>query len=184
MSFLLQYLLHPRTVGAVKPSSKHLAQKMVEDVDFAKAKCIVEIGAGTGVFTEEIIARKKDDTVLLVFEVNRDFCRQLKEKYGKMPNVHVIYNSAEKIGHFLDKCKIPRADYIISGLPFASLPAEVSHRILEACRMRLTKEGAFLTFQYTRLKMKLLEQYFSRISVKKENRNVPPAYVMCCSNEE
>ncbi len=184
MSFLLQYVLHPRTVGAIKPSSKHLAQKMVEDVNFERAKCIVEIGAGTGVFTEQIIARKKDSTVLLVFEVNRDFCRQLKERYGKIPNVHVIYNSAEKIGYFLDKCRDSQADYIISGLPFASLPAELSHRILEQCQSRLTKDGAFLTFQYTRLKMKLLEQYFSHISIKKENKNVPPAYVMCCSNEK
>ena len=66
MSFIFQYFLHPRSVGAVKPSSKRLAQKMVEDVDFENAECIVEIGAGTGVFTEEIIRRRRKETNFFV----------------------------------------------------------------------------------------------------------------------
>lgn len=178
--FIIQYILHPRSVGAVKASSGHLAKKMIEDVDFAKAECIVELGAGTGVFTEQIVGAKKKETLFLIFEINDAFYKKLRRKYKNTPNVHVIHNSAEYLGRYLKKCNVKKADAIISGLPFASLPAEVSDRILNACRRCLKAEGSFITFQYTKLKVALLRRFFSRISMKKENRNVPPAYVIRC----
>lgn len=178
--FMIQYLLHPRSVGAVKASSVHLAKKMIEDVDFSDAKCIVELGAGTGVFTEKIVDAKEKETIFLIFEINDAFYRELRKKYKNAPNVHVIHNSAEFLGRYLKKCKVKKADYIISGLPFASLPAGVSNRILKACSRHLTAEGSFITFQYTKLKVALLRRFFPRISMKKERRNVPPAYVINC----
>lgn len=182
MSFIVQYLLHPRSVGAVKPSSKHLAKKMVEDVNFCKARCIAELGAGTGVFTEEVVKAKRDETVYLVFEINDAFYRTLNDKYGSIPNVHIIHDSAEKLASCLAKYGFSRSDYILSGLPFASLPKETSDRILRECRRCLTAGGSFITFQYTRLKLPLFRKYFAKISLKKENRNVPPAYIMNCKN--
>jgi phospholipid N-methyltransferase len=50
--FLKQYIKNPRMIGAVLPSSRNLARKMIEDIDFEKAECIVEYGPGTGVFTK------------------------------------------------------------------------------------------------------------------------------------
>lgn len=178
--FLFQYLLHPRSVGAVKASSGYLAKKMIEDVDFSHASCIVELGPGTGVFTEKIVDAKKKETLFLIFEINDTFYKKLRKKYKNVPNVHIIHNSAEYLGRYLKKYKVQKADYIISGLPFASLPAEVSNRILKACRHCLAAEGSFITFQYTKLKVALLRRFFPRISMKKESRNVPPAYVMNC----
>lgn len=182
MSFIVQYLLHPRSVGAVKPSSKHLAKKMVEDVNFVKARCITELGAGTGVFTEEVVKAKRDETVYLVFEINDAFYRTLNDKYGSIPNVHIIHDSAEKMASYLAKYGFSRSDYILSGLPFASLPKKTSDHILRECRRCLTTGGSFITFQYTKLKLSLFKQYFAKISLKKENRNVPPAYIMNCRN--
>ncbi len=65
MSFLAEYLKHPFTIGAVAPSSKYLAKKMLRNVTFNQARVIIEYGLGTGVFTEEIIKRKKPETVFL-----------------------------------------------------------------------------------------------------------------------
>ena len=39
--------------------------------------------------------------------------------------MHIIRDSAEHMREYLDKHGIVQADYIISGLPFASLPAYV-----------------------------------------------------------
>lgn len=180
MSFIKQYFLHPRQVGAVKPSSKRLAKKMIHHVDFEKASCIAEYGPGTGIFTDEIIRLKKKDTLFLIFEVNDSFCRILKEKYGHVPNTYVIHDSAENIGLYLRKYDVKRVDYVISGLPFASLPADVSEGILNECRKYLSTRGLFITFQYTLLKVKLFQQYFSIAMIEKENRNIPPAYVLNC----
>ena len=180
MSFIIQYLLHPRSVGAVKPSSRHLAIKMVEDVDFHTAECIVEIGAGTGIFTEEVVKAKRKGTKFLIFEINDSFYKMLKKKYGRLPNVRVIHDTAGNMGEYMKKYGIHKADYIISGLPFASLPKESSDKILKTCRKCLAREGAFITFQYTKCKIPLFCRFFPAISIKKENRNIPPAYILNC----
>lgn len=182
MSFIMQYLLHPRSVGAIKASSKHLAEKMIEDIDFCGAKCIVEIGAGTGAFTEKVVKKKKKETIFLIFEINKSFCHILREKFRNDPNLHIIHDSAEYIGKYLDEYGIKQADFIISGLPFASLPTKISESILNECRQCLVSGGSFITFQYTKMKMALLYRFFNDISLKREYRNMPPAYVMNCHN--
>ena len=53
MGFFLEYLRHPSTIGAVAPSSRWLARKMIEAIRFNRCKCIVEYGPGTGAFTNE-----------------------------------------------------------------------------------------------------------------------------------
>lgn len=182
-TFFLQYLLFPRKTGAVLPSSDYLAEKMVESVDFQTARCIVEYGAGTGVFTDKILKYRKPGTVILIFESNQSFYELLKEKYQKEPNLIILNDTAENIDHYLKAYGIPPIDYVISGLPFASLPKPVSNAILNKTRTWLKADGAFITFQYSMLKKTLFDQYFDHIDVKREYRNVPPAYVLSCRNE-
>jgi len=180
LSFIKQYVSKPRTVGAVLPSSKYLADKMTSDINFDKAKCIVEYGAGTGVFTDNIIKLKKPDTIVLLFENNPEFYNLLKEKYLSIANIHIINDSAEQVGEYLQQHNVDFADYVISGLPFASLPQEVSTKILHQTTKHLKPGGRFITFQYTLLKKDFIEQFFPKITIKREMRNMPPAYVFCC----
>lgn len=180
MSFIKQYLLHPRQVGAVKPSSKYLAKKMLHHVSFDRAQAIAEFGPGTGVFTKEIVQAKRDETLFLIFEVNDSFYEKLEKKYKNAQNVHVIHDSAENIGIYLKKYNLLKVDYIISGLPFASLPGEVSDSILKESRKYLSPRGLFITFQYTLLKKKLFQRFFKIAAIEKERRNIPPAYVLNC----
>lgn len=173
---------HIRAVGAIAPSSTYLARKMIEDIDFGTAKVIVELGAGTGSFTHEIIRRRSSETKVLIVENNPAFYRELQRKYGALQNVYITDASAVDLTLLLNQYKLPRnVDYIVSGLPFASLPGEVSHAILRAAKNH-TKQGEFITFQYTLLKRSLLEQYFSSITMKREFRNLPPAYVLRARN--
>jgi len=153
---------------------------MVENIDFINAKCIVEYGAGTGVFTEKILQMRKADTIVILFEKNEAFFHILRERYGAMPNVYIVNESAERIGQLLKSCGVRYADYIVSGLPFASLPQEVSVNILEQTRLHLKPAGCFITFQYTLLKKDFIQQYFDTIEISRELRNVPPAYVLRC----
>lgn len=180
LSFIKQYITKPRTVGAIWPSSKYLAEKMVQDINFAGAQFIVEYGPGTGVFTNKILEARSPSTVVMLIENNREFYELLKEKYAGEPNLYVINGSAENIEEYLAKHDIPHADYIVSGLPFASLPQEVSARILSQTKKCLRPGGRFITFQYTLLKKDLIARHFSDISMKRELRNIPPAYVLSC----
>ena len=180
MSFLKQYIFKPRTVGAVLPSSKYLAKKMVSSINFAEAKCIVEYGAGTGVLTAEILQKKKPDTKMIVFEMNSTFCKMLSEKYGSEPGVYIVNDSALYVGKKLQEYGAAYADYVISGLPFASLPQDVSFDILTETKKHLMPGGAFITFQYTLLKKDFIGQFFDHVDIVREVRNVPPAYVLRC----
>jgi len=180
LTFLLQYIFKPRTVGAVLPSSKYLAKKMLASVDFDVAKCIVEYGAGTGVFTKRILEKRHPDTVIIVFEKNEAFYQSLTNKYGAEPNVYIVNESAENVGQHLQKCGLEYADYIVSGLPFTSLPAEVSENILVQTKKYLSESGTFITFQYSLLKMEFIRRFFISIETELEIRNIPPAYVLRC----
>lgn len=181
LSFLKQYITKPRTVGAILPSSKYLAKRMIENIDFKSASCIVEYGPGTGAFSEKMIKRRRKETIMLLFESNIEFYNLLKEKYNDEPNVYIIDDSAEYVGKYLEKYDIPYIDYIVSGLPFASLPNDVSSDILKQTKKYLKEDGKFITFQYTLLKKDFIEQYFNEVNIKREFRNVPPAYIFCCN---
>ncbi|MDA2514071.1 methyltransferase [Bacillus cereus] len=181
LSFLSQYITNPRNVGAVLPSSKFLAEKMMENINFEKAKYIVEYGPGTGVFTEKLLKKRNSNTTLILVENNREFYLMLKEKFKKENNLFIVWGSAENIDEYLKIFSIPYADYIVSGLPFASLPQDVSDEILLTTTKILKKDGAFITFQYTKFKKKFLNQFFAKIDEKWVLRNVPPAFVFSCS---
>ncbi|WP_315118265.1 rRNA adenine N-6-methyltransferase family protein [uncultured Clostridium sp.] len=181
LSFVKQYITKTRTVGAILPSSKYLANKMIENIDFNCASYIVEYGPGTGVFTEKMIKKRKRDTIILLFESNKEFCNLLKEKYKNEPNLYIINDSAEYIEKYIIRYDIPWIDYIVSGLPFASLPHNVSSNILKQTQNHLKEDGKFITFQYTLLKKDFIGQYFKEVGIKREVRNIPPAYVFCCS---
>lgn len=180
--FFREYVKNIRTVGAVLPSSRFLARKVVADINFATAKTIVQFGPGTGSFTREIVARRKKGTTILLIEKNETFCRQLEDEFGRTKDVIIINDSAENLGALLKRHKLPaQVDYIVSGLPFASLPSAVTENVLVAAK-RHTKQGYFITFQYTLLKKPLFTKYFSQITISREVKNIPPAYVLYARN--
>lgn len=182
MEFIKQYIKKPTVVGAVLPSSERLANKMIENINFNQSECIVEYGPGTGVFTEKLIQNRLKDTVIILIEYNYDFCNMLREKYKHEENLYIINDSAENIGKYLKKHNISNVDYIVSGLPFASLPKEVSSNILDTSKKILKKDGKFITFQYTLFKKQFINEFFGKIDIKRELKNIPPAYVFYCAN--
>lgn len=182
-NFIKQYVKNPSTVGAIAPSSEKLANKMLEDVNFLNATCIIEYGPGTGVFTEKILNKKKNSTIFVAIEYNKDFYEILREKFKKEKNFILINGSAENLKEYLKEYSIIKIDYIISGLPFASLPDTMSNCILKVTKEVLKDEGKFITFQYTLFKMKLFKSYFNDIKRRKVLLNLPPAYVLRCKNK-
>lgn len=178
MSFLLEYLKNPARTGAVAPSSKKLAKRMMETIDFDSCSCIVEYGPGTGAFTDEIIKRKSRDTVFLVIEQNVDFYNQIRKKYTAVPNLLLVNGDAGDLERYLAQYHIEKVEYIVSGLPFASLPKKVSDRIMETTGKVMGEKGSFITFQYTLLKKKFFERSFQIKKITFELFNFPPAFVI------
>lgn len=178
--FLFEYIKNPRVVGAIAPSGKSLPEHMIREIDFSKVNVIVEYGPGTGVFTEKILSRIKNDTIVVLVEINKEFYKMLKNLYGHKTNVIIINDSVENIDKILVEHGIKKVDYIISGLPFASLPKEVSSSILRKTSKIISDNAEFVTFQYSLFKLDFLKEYFSNINYKKVMKNIPPAYVLKC----
>ena len=182
MGIFAEFLRHPRRIGAVAPSGKQLAAAMMRPIDFASAKVIVEYGPGTGSFTRELVARRNPGTALILIEQNRTFCEQLKASFGGQPNLFILRGSAGSVVRCLEICGVSGVDYIVSGLPFTSLPADLSDRILNATKQVLGREGKFITFQYSLVKKKFLERYFRITEYRRVLKNLPPAYVLAMKN--
>ena len=187
--FFFFFFSAPDTIGAIAPSSRYLAASMTAFIDFDKADCIVEYGAGTGVFTQDVAARKRPDTTYIVIEQNDRFYEILRKQFYGMPGVVLIHGDAANVCGFLREQGFRHADYIISGLPFTSLPQQVSRRILSQTQKAIGIEGIFITFQYTLLRKTFLENYFNIQKIVRVWRNLPPAYVLhmklkCCRRKQ
>lgn len=151
---------------------------MVASIDFSRARCIVELGGGTGCITRALLKRMRPDARLIAFELNPTFAQML-ESIGD-PRLRVVTDSAERIRHYLDEAGFGGADYIISGLPLAVLPKPVTATILDEARSALQVDGAYIQFQYSLVSRRPLSERFSRIRIGFTPWNVPPAFVYVC----
>lgn len=178
--FLKQFFKERKKVGAVSPSSKFLAKKMLENIDFSKTKTLVELGPGTGVFTRKIIKKMAPDAKLLIFELHTPFYKQLKTEFKDDKRVILIHDNAERINYYFKKHELETTDAVISSLPLANFKKDTIKSILQNMHDSLTENGLYIQFQYSLKSKKQLESVFSDISVKFTPRNIPPAFIYTC----
>ncbi|MBM3928862.1 MAG: methyltransferase, partial [Sphingomonadales bacterium] len=67
------------------------------------------------------------------------------------------------------------ADFILSGLPFSTLPPGVGETIAAATHRVIRPGGAFLVYQFNPRVKNFLTPHFDRIDQAMEWWNVPPA---------
>lgn len=182
-SFLKQFWQERKMVGAMAPSSRFLAQKMLENIDFTKARVIIELGPGTGVFTDRILKEMHEDAKLLVFELNDNFCNSLKNRISD-PRVIIIHDSAEKIEFYLNENNLGKADVVISSLPLANFPKDLRNSILQASNNSLTNVGKYIQFQYSLQSKRHIKKFFPEMSINFTPLNFPPAFVYTCKKLE
>ena len=195
--FLRESMVSKEIVGAILPSSQFLAKEIVstipEDVTAPKRR-ILEIGPGTGVFTEKIISRMNLHDVLDLVEFDEKFCQQLHEKYKHFSNVRVFHQSILDYEVGEDE----KYHYVVSGLPLNSFPLSIVRQMFLKFQ-NLTVDGGMLSyFEYIFLAkikrfclgdeageifdeiLSLKEDFFFKYGERKKNvlRNMPPARVL------
>lgn len=179
--FLKRFLKHYGTVGSITPSSKFLVNKVIEMVPFKNAKCLVELGAGTGVLSDALLRNKKKETRLMMLEPDAEFFPILKKKFSKEENVEVIQEVAENLPDVLKKKEIKKVDCIISSLPFVSLGNKITEKIISIISNVLADGGYFVFYQYTPFRIPLILRYFQIERFSFTALNAPPAFVFLCS---
>ena len=173
------FLKHPRMLGSLIPSSRFLVDRVLGQVDWARARTIVEYGPGVGTLTGEILRRLHPDATLVAIEMNRDFVGYLRRTVADR-RLEVVEGSAAEADAALAARGLGRADYVISGIPYSTMPPEVRDRILRTTHDVLHPEGAFLVYQFTRAVLPYLRDTFALVDQRFEPRNIMPARLFFC----
>jgi phospholipid N-methyltransferase len=173
------FIKHPKMLGSLIPSSRFLVNKVLGEVDWLRARVFLEYGPGVGTFTTEILRRMRPDAVLIALETNADFVRFLRAKIHD-DRLHVIHGSAADADSALARLDLSHADYVISGIPYTTIPPEVREIILRKTHSVLDPNGAFLVYQFTRSVLPHLQQVFAWVHQGFEPLNVMPARLFFC----
>src|SRR5579883_1391768 len=174
--FARDFFRHPRMLGSIVPSSRFLIKQLLQPIDWNQARVIVEYGPGVGVITAEVLRRMRSDAVLIAIEMNPDFVGHLR---STLPDerLKVIEGSAEAVGEILERFGRGKADYIISGIPFSTIPADMRERILRNTSQALALGGTFLVFQFSTRVLEDLQRVFRYVRRQFAPLNVLPAHL-------
>ena len=189
MEFLKGFLKHPRAVGAVLPSSVHLANELLRHVDWKTTRALAEIGPGTGPITQSILEQRHKTTVFFAVELDRQFVKLLQSRF---PKADIVHADARELRRLCDSRHIQHLDALISGLPWAVFPSDLQRNLLAAVLDSLGPKGKFSTFAYIhglwlpagiRFRCLLNECFHSVETSPIVWKNAPPAIVYHCQKE-
>lgn len=171
--FFRGFLEHPRMVGSIIPSSRFTIAKMLAPVDWQQCKVFVEYGPGVGTFCYPVLERLRRDGALVVIDTNPLFIDYLRKTIGDS-RFHPVHGSAADVEGILAALGLEQADYVLSGLPFSTLPDGVGPAIAAATHRVLRSGGAFLVYQFSARARDFMAPHFARIDAGFEPLNILP----------
>jgi phospholipid N-methyltransferase len=178
--FARNFFKYPAMLGSVIPSSPFLVKDLMGQVDWDRARVLVEFGPGVGTITREVLKRMKPDAVLLVIELNEDFVQYLGATI-RDPRLRVVQGSAAHVRRILAEQGLAPADYIISSLPYSIMSEPLRQEIVFESRHALKAQGSLLVFQYNRRLLPYLESSFSSVKLNFQFFNILPALIFHCT---
>jgi phospholipid N-methyltransferase len=178
--FARNFFRYPSMLGSIVPSSPFLVKDIMAQVDWDRARVVVEFGPGVGTITREALKRMRHDAVLLVIELNEDFVQYLSSTI-RDPRLRVVHGSAAHVRRILAEQGLAPADYIISSLPYSLLAEEMRREIVEESRNALKAQGSLLVFQYNRTLLPYLKSSFSSVRLGFQLFNILPALIFHCT---
>ncbi len=177
--FAQNFLKHPKMIGSLIPSSRFLVGRLLQQVDWNRTKVVVEYGPGVGTITGAILQRLPTDAVLITIEMNEEFVQLLREQ-NRDSRLQVVHGSAADVRRVLNSFGHRGADYIISGIPYTTLPEEERVRVMHESRAALNPDGTLLIYQFTRAVLPYLRREFGYVRTDFEPLNVLPAQLFAC----
>jgi len=184
--FVQAFLREPLKVGAIWPSSETLSRAVADSCEFAPTDTIVELGPGTGNFTQLLLERLEPRGRLVALELSTMNVEVLRRRF---PRSEIIYDSAE---HVAKHVRPHTARCVVSGLAWGNMLPAMQDRIMAAIVTSLAPGGQFVAFAYSHARYypttirfrKLMFREFPRVETSPIIwRNLPPAYVYRCWRE-
>lgn len=175
--FLKQTLAHPKMIGAVIPTSRAAVDATLAGVDWDNCRLFVEYGPGTGVFTRRVLELAHPDASVIAIDTNPDFAAYLRRSITDR-RLHVVHGSATDVERIIADRGGAKADYVLSGLPFSTLPDGLGDRIVAATHRSLRPGGQFIVYQYSLFAKALLVRVFDQVTCDRAWLCVPPLRIM------
>lgn len=172
--FFKGFLKHPVMVGSVIPSSTRLIEKMLGRCDWRNTTLFIEYGPGVGTFCRPVLERMKPDATYIAIDTNPDFIDYLKRDIADS-RFRAVLGSAVDVEKIVASLGFDKADYVLSGLPFSTLPDGVGEEIGAATGRVVRSGGAFLVYQFSPKCRNYIAPNFDRIEKDREWWNIPPA---------
>lgn len=173
-AFLREWLSDPLRVASVTPSGKALATMMTRELGPGDAP-VIELGPGTGVFTDALIARGIPEDQLVLVEMGASFAQLLR---FRLPRARVLEMDATRLG----RIDLPGgAGAVVSGLPVLAMPPRVVMQIVHGAFVHLRPGGAMYQFTYGP-RCPVRRQILDRLGLEAKRvghavLNIPPAAV-------
>ena len=189
LDYLRQCLVYPHKTGSIAPSCEELSDLITDTAQLEKASTVIELGSGTGVFTEKILKKISNDTTFFALEINPKFVEATKER---CPEAIVYNDSAENARKHLEKHGKESCDCIISGLPWAVFGANMQDKLLSTIYDVLKPGGKLVTMAYLhgmpfptaqRFRSKLYNMFPSVTKTRTVWSNLPPAFIYCAKKK-
>ena len=179
--FLGKFLRHGTAIASLAPSSRWLSRATVRNIDWDRAKVVVELGAGTGPITRVLAEKARPDCRVLVLERDTDFAGILRERFTHLANFEVVEADVRDLEAILSARGLTRVDHVVSGLPVPSFPRDLQRELFRAVGKVLDPAGTFnqiteLPWVYWRFYRK----FFDHVGFTFEPRNFPPAGAYVC----
>jgi phospholipid N-methyltransferase len=174
--FLEGFIRHPVMVGSIIPSSRFTIAKMLSRVKWDQCKLFVEYGPGVGTFCQPVLDRMSREGALIVIDTNPLFIEYLRRTITDSRFTAVL-GSAADVEEIVRAHGHEKADYVLSGLPFSTLPDGVGPAIAAATHRVIRPGGAFLVYQFSTRARDFMARHFTRIEKDFEPLNVLPCHL-------
>lgn len=171
--FFEGFLEHPVMVGSIIPSSRFTIAKMLAPVKWDECKVFVEYGPGVGTFCRPVLDRLRRDGLLIVIDTNPLYIDYLRATITDS-RFSAVLGSAADVEEIVRAHGHDHADYVLSGLPFSTLPEGVGPAIAAATHRVLRPGGAFLVYQFSARARDYMARHFARIDAGFELLNILP----------
>jgi phospholipid N-methyltransferase len=181
--FFEGFLRHPVMVGSIIPSSRFTIAKVLAPVKWDECQLFVEYGPGVGTFCRPVLSRLRRDGALIVIDTNPLFIDYLRATISDSRFTAVL-GSATDVEDIVHSLGHDHADYVLSGLPFSTLPDGVGPAIAAATHRVLRPGGAFLVYQFTSRARDFVAKHFRHIDNGFEWLNILPSFLYWCWKDE
>ena len=179
--FFGKFLRHGTAIASLAPSSKWLSRATVRNIDWERAKVLVELGAGTGPITKVLAEKARPGCQVIVLERDADFARLLRGRFESRADFTIIEGDVRDLAGMLSDRGIGRVDHVISGLPVPSFSKGLQRDLFKAVGAVLDRAGTYN--QITELPLvywRFYKQFFRDVRFRFEPRNFPPAGAYYC----